>query len=580
MTYDLNPYTSGSVKTGVNGTTGYTLNYQTTAYAQVVTAGASGGFIFTPASLTGTIANVSIQLLTPATATLTVKDSLGNPTFQIYNGGDSNNNTFLGLSSGESNTSGNGNTATGALALQNNTTGSLNTALGYEALTSNTSGGSNTAVGAEALISATTGSSNTALGQAALYDNTTGGYNTAVGQSALASNVNGNYDTAIGQGSLFANISGSSNTAIGQSALNEDITGSTNLAIGGNALQYDISGSNNVAIGASGLQHTTGGNNVAIGSYSLTKNTSGSNNIGIGNNSQVSASGLQNASALGASSLVGSNNTIALGGVNGFNSATANDSVVIGTISSINGNILSVAPQVYNTGTASQTSGSGVITGTGTTWTSAMVGDQITFADGNTETITAFTSATSITGSSTTISESGSKYSISAPGLEVGSLGQVGFGTVSPNSNTQVSIQGAGSDSSTSALNVTNSSSVSLLNLSDNGNFNIGATQGTNVLGTVYSPGGNQDNGNSNHMNAVEFATGSSPAYITTLEATVGTNVEASPNNQYQMAIYTNSSGNPGTLVAETAVGTLTANTTNTLSLVPTVKAAVLEPLL
>lgn len=55
------------------------------------------------------------------------------------------------------------------------------------------------------------------------------------------------------------------------------------------------------------------------------------------------------------------------------------------------------SPLYYSTGTASQ-SGT-TITGSGTTFTAAMVGMQFTFSTGETATITAYTSATSITAS-------------------------------------------------------------------------------------------------------------------------------------------------------------------------------------
>jgi hypothetical protein len=53
------------------------------------------------------------------------------------------------------------------------------------------------------------------------------------------------------------------------------------------------------------------------------------------------------------------------------------------------------SPQYYSTGTASQSTTT--ITGVGTTWTSAMVGMEFVFATGESATITAFTSTTSLT---------------------------------------------------------------------------------------------------------------------------------------------------------------------------------------
>lgn len=55
------------------------------------------------------------------------------------------------------------------------------------------------------------------------------------------------------------------------------------------------------------------------------------------------------------------------------------------------------SPLFYNIGTASQSATT--ITGSGTTWTSAMIGMQFLFVTGETATITAFTSTTSLTAS-------------------------------------------------------------------------------------------------------------------------------------------------------------------------------------
>lgn len=63
------------------------------------------------------------------------------------------------------------------------------------------------------------------------------------------------------------------------------------------------------------------------------------------------------------------------------------------------------SPNYYSTGTASQSSTT--ITGLGTTWTSAMVGMEFIFVTGETATITAFNSTTSLTASvSQTVSSS------------------------------------------------------------------------------------------------------------------------------------------------------------------------------
>jgi len=104
-------------------------------------------------------------------------------------------------------------------------------------------------------------------------------------------------------------------------------------------------------------------------------------------------------------------------------------------------NPLSVWPQQYATGTASQSLTT--VTGVGTTWTSAMVGSQLVFADGTSAgTITAFGSATSLTVStSQTVTSQG--YVISYTGLNVDSTGKVGIGTTTPTAQLEVTAASA-----------------------------------------------------------------------------------------------------------------------------------------
>ncbi len=99
--------------------------------------------------------------------------------------------------------------------------------------------------------------------------------------------------------------------------------------------------------------------------------------------------------------------------------------------------ILSVTPEQYNTGTASQ-SGT-TITGVGTTFTSDMVGSQFVFDDGTSAgTVTAFTSATELTVSeSQTVSSQ--DYKISYTGLQVDATGNVGIGTATPSTRLHIS---------------------------------------------------------------------------------------------------------------------------------------------
>jgi hypothetical protein len=105
---------------------------------------------------------------------------------------------FQALTNNQPTSTSNGvnNTAIGASALQNNTTGFNNTSSGFNALLSNTSGDSNAALGKDALTNNTTGQANTALGSRALSSNTTGSENIAIGENA-GSLVNGGSNNII-----------------------------------------------------------------------------------------------------------------------------------------------------------------------------------------------------------------------------------------------------------------------------------------------------------------------------------------------------------------------------------------------
>jgi hypothetical protein len=126
----------------------------------------------------------------------------------------------------------------------------------------------NTSIGLTALNANTTGSSNTAIGYQSLLVNSTGYENASIGSYTLKANTFGNGNTAVGDAALLKNTTGVGNTAIGKSALLENLTGTANVAVGYTALR-DVTGSNNTAIGpAAGASITTGSNNVVIGSYS------------------------------------------------------------------------------------------------------------------------------------------------------------------------------------------------------------------------------------------------------------------------------------------------------------------------
>ncbi|MGH7142282.1 MAG: hypothetical protein ACREF5_02315 [Candidatus Saccharimonadales bacterium] len=339
---------------------------------------------------------------------------------------------------------------------------SQNTALGVDALQGSTSGDGtgNTALGYQSMYEAGGGQYDVAIGYENIDGYDTGGlggssYDVAIGANNLNYGSSGN-NVAIGNGDLSSTGggSGSDNIAIGQyvgSGAFGGLPGDNNIGIGFIALGSGGAGSGDVAIGYGTLQNNDGGsNNVAIGYNTFTDNVGGSNNVAIGYNAGNSDSSgkftttaaLQNATTIGAYAQVQASNSIVLGSVD------TPTNVGIGTTIPLN--TFSVSPMVYNAGTACSTATSGgtscsgtstvYLYGTGTTWTSSMVGDQLIFANGQSSLISAVTSATAITLSTAVNKASGSYYRIQVLGFNVTSSGTA---FVQNNSTTAFQVQNA-----------------------------------------------------------------------------------------------------------------------------------------
>ncbi|GIJ74895.1 PQQ-dependent sugar dehydrogenase [Virgisporangium ochraceum] len=77
------------------------------------------------------------------------------------------------------------------------------------------------------------------------------------------------------------------------------------------------------------------------------------------------------------------------------------------------------------------------------------------------------------------------------------------------------------------------------------------------------------DAGDMNYMNGSRFVNGATALTVSRISVYMRT-VQAAPGNQYQVAIYTDVNGAPGTLVASSASGTLTANAWNSLPVAAT----------
>jgi hypothetical protein len=253
--------------------------------------------------------------------------------------------------------------------------------------------------------------------------------NVGIGRTTL-SNVTGSGNTGLGNNALGLVAAGAQNTAVGYNSQSAVTTGNNNASFGADSLRLNTSGVSNTSIGFKSLENTTTGQgNTALGVQAGQANTTGQGNTYVGvssgnvdiNGAFVTTSGLQNANAIGAYAQVQSNNSVVLGSVD--------LSTKVGLGTTIPLSPLSVSPVQYSTGTASQ-SGTAV-TGTGTTWTSAMVGMQFIFANGLTGLIQSVTDATHLV-LSTTQTVVAQAYRIHSLGLQVASTGYTGIGTQLP----------------------------------------------------------------------------------------------------------------------------------------------------
>ncbi|MDO8507528.1 MAG: hypothetical protein Q7S53_03090 [bacterium] len=190
--------------------------------------------------------------------TVTVMEADQGVTRLGYNAGSVNkgaSNTFIGINSGQNNTTADYITAVGINSLQSNTSGWYNVALGAHTLSSNVDGYSNVAIGTNTLHSNVSGDNNTAVGTDVQRD-TTGNNNTSIGSHSLHFTTTGSNNAAVGDFSLYSNLTGSRNSTSGSMALYSNSTGSNNSAIGYLSLFSNTIGGFNVANGIDSLGST------------------------------------------------------------------------------------------------------------------------------------------------------------------------------------------------------------------------------------------------------------------------------------------------------------------------------------
>ncbi len=275
-------------------------------------------------------------------------------------------------------------------------------------------------------VGSTQGFQNSAFGNGSLADNTTGSYNTGLGMYTLHANHAGSYDTAVGNGSLqnLDNSTADFDTALGNNSANNSIDGISNTAIGSYSLYYSNS-NDNTAVGA-----------WALTPYDMTSGSEddtalGYETAGIDSDGFDTPGSIQGSTAIGYEAQVQANNSLVLGG-QGANAVN----VGIGTTIPLN--TFSVSPVYYSTGQAEVLSAGTTVTGLGTTWTSAMIGMQMIFGDGQSGIITAVGSGTSLTLNASQPITGNSNYRIQAIGFQVTNAGSA---YVQNTSNTAFQVQ-------------------------------------------------------------------------------------------------------------------------------------------
>ncbi len=257
-------------------------------------------------------------------------------------------NSFIGFSSGFSNTTGTANSFLGSYSGYSNTTGNQNSFVSYDAGSSNTTGNYNSFLGYRAGYLNTTGAYNSFLGHGAGYSNTTASFNTIIGYQAGYNTNNGN-NTFFGYQAGYANTTGYENLFFGSKAGANNINGYANAFVGYQAGTNNSSGYSNTLFGwqagysnttaarnsffgnFAGQNTTTGSENVFLGRSAGANNINGYFNVSLGNFAGPSVGNLINATAIGYRASVSASNSLVLGSIIGVNGATDSTKVGIKT---------------------------------------------------------------------------------------------------------------------------------------------------------------------------------------------------------------------------------------------------------
>ncbi|HET8708644.1 MAG TPA: hypothetical protein VFL85_00005, partial [Candidatus Saccharimonadales bacterium] len=125
---------------------------------------------------------------------------------------------------------------------------------------------------------------------------------------------------------------------------------------------------------------------------------------------------------------------------------------------------------------------------------------------------------------------------------------------------------------SATAFQVQNTASAALFNVNAvNSDISLGQGAGTSFGKTTI--GGSVDSGDKGVYNLSRYQTGGAAGPTATISVYVGSAIDTSPNNKYRMAIYADNAGSPGSLITQTAEGTLSSGW-NTISVSATLSTS------
>jgi hypothetical protein len=162
----------------------------------------------------------------------------------------------------------------------------------------------------------------------------------------------------------------------------------------------------------------------------------------------------------------------------------------------------------------------------------------------------------------------GSGFAGSATTVQAGtsSLALLSSGAALSGGSAGLSIATTTADNTSTALSVENLNSTTLLTLAGDGTGSFGIGYGSNYLGLGLSSG--VDSNDQNLMSGDKFTTGAAGGTVTTANVYIPNSIDPTrAKDKFQMAVYSDSSGSPGTLLASSTSGTLTANSWNAIPL-------------